>query len=381
MRSHPRSILIDARVNGLRGAHGLARSALKLTAHLGKSDDDLAIAVLTNPRRPQLYPLSELPAHAEVITTDITLGAAHRCLELAGLIKKANAAVMYVPYPTFAPLVRPCPIVVTLHDCTIESNVAFAGNRVRQTWLRTATAKVLTWATAITSPTMASLAEIRRHYPRAPHATLVPNGVDNWQFADVPAAAAAAARHRFGLPEQFILTVGAHRPHKNHQTLVKALARLPEHISLVIIGYFDRGFSDPLPGLIAELGVGSRVMLVPRMPEEWLPAVYRAASVFAFPSLAEGYGMPVLEAMAAGVPVVMSDLPVLREIAGSAALTVPALDVAAWTAAIGQVLGSPGLSASLARAGHAVAAVSTWERGADTLLRLLSDVATGRLAG
>jgi len=379
MTSHRRSILIDARVNGLRGAHGLARSALKLTAHLGKSDDDLDLAVLINPARPQIYPLSELPAHAEVIETDIPLGAAHRCLELARLIKKANAAVMYVPYPTFTPLVRPCPVVMTLHDCTIENSLAFAGGWIRQTWLRTATSTALRVAAAITAPTRASLAEIRRHYPHAPHAALVPNGVDSWQFASVTEASVAAASERFRLPKRFVLTVGAHRPHKNHQTLVRALAQLPEHISLVIVGYFDRGFSDPLPGLIAELGLSARVMLLPQVPEELLPAVYRAASVFAFPSLAEGYGIPVLEAMAANVPVVMSDLPVLKEIAGTAALTVPPLDVTGWATAIGQLLGSPPLSASLTGAGQVVAADSTWERGADTLLGLLSDVAMGRL--
>ena len=118
----------------------------------------------------------------------------------------------------------------------------------------------------------------------------------------------AAARARYQLPERFILAVGAHRPHKNHEVLVRALAAVPGDVGLVIVGYFDPSFRDPLPGLIAELGLESRVTLVPEVAEEWLPAVYRAASVFAFPSLAEGYGIPVLEAMAAGVPVVMSNI-------------------------------------------------------------------------
>jgi glycosyltransferase involved in cell wall biosynthesis len=132
----------------------------------------------------------------------------------------------------------------------------------------------------------ASLAEIRRHYPAVPNPTLVPNGVDVRPFGQVTAAAVAAARDRYQLPPVFILAVGAHRPHKNHEVLVRALA-----------------------------------------------AVFCAASVFAFPSLAEGYGLPVLEAMAAGVPVVMSDIEVLAEVAGPAALMVPPRDVGGWASA------------------------------------------------
>src|ERR1022692_661297 len=375
-----RSILIDARVNGLPGAHGIARSVMKLAAHMAPADDDLALRVLINPDRAQLSPLSELPAHAEVVCTDITLGAVHRCWELAQLIRAVGAAVLYVPYPTFTPIIRPCPLVVTIHDCTIESDVGFAGGRHRQAGLKLATRTVLRRAAATTAPSSASLAEIRQHYPSAPHPTLVPNGVDSGQFAGVSAAAVAAARDRYRLPERFILTVGAHRPHKNHGILVRALTALPADVSLVIVGYFDSSFPDPLPGLIAELGLASRVLLVPEVADELLPAVHRAASVFAFPSLAEGYGLPVLEAMASGVPVVASDIPVLSEVTGPAAVLVSPDDVAVWAAAMAEILADPAVSAGLAAAGAAAAAGVTWERGATALRGLLSAVATGSLA-
>ena len=105
-----RSILIDARVNGLPGAHGIARSVMKLAAHMAPADDGLALRVLVNPR-----PAADLPAvrscqpHAEVISTDITLPAVHRCRELARLIRAAGADVLYVPYPTFTPVHPPVP--------------------------------------------------------------------------------------------------------------------------------------------------------------------------------------------------------------------------------------------------------------------------------
>jgi glycosyltransferase involved in cell wall biosynthesis len=373
------SILIDARVNGFRGAHGLARSVMKLVAHMSEPTDGLALRVLVNPGRPQIFPLSELPPYADVIGTDVTVGAVHRCWELAGVIRAAGAAVLYVPYPTFTPLVRPCPFVLTVHDCTIESDVGFAGNRLRQAGMRTVTGMALRRAAAMTAPSAASLAEIRRHYPAAPNPTLVPNGVDVRQFGPVTATAVAAARDRYQLPETYILTVGAHRPHKNHEVLVRALVAVPDHVGLVIVGFPDPNFHDPLPGLIAELGLQSRVKLVPDVAEEWLPAVFRAASVFAFPSLSEGYGMPVLEAMAAGVPVVMSNIAVLAEVAGPGALMVPPRDVAGWASALTTVLGDAALAGRLTDAGSTVAAAASWEQGASVLGRLLSAVAGGRL--
>jgi glycosyltransferase involved in cell wall biosynthesis len=375
-----RSILIDARVNGLPGAHGIARSVIKLAAHMKQGDDGLALQVLINPNRAQLFPLAELPAHAEVVSTDITLGAVHRCWELARLIRAAGAAVLYSPYPTFTPIIRPCPLVVTIHDCTIESDVGFAGGWHRQAGLKLATRTVLRRAAATTAPTRASLAEIRQHYPSAPYPTLVPNGVDIGQFAAVTAGAVAAARDRYRLPEQFILTVGAHRPHKNHELLVRALAALPARVSLVVVGYFDPSFPNPLPGLIAELGLGSRVRLVPEVADEWLPAVYRAALVFAFPSLAEGYGLPVLEAMASGVPVVASDIPALAEVTGPGAVLVAPRDVAGWVSALMATIADRTMSARLSQAGAAVAAGFTWERGAAALRGLLSSVVTGSLS-
>jgi glycosyltransferase involved in cell wall biosynthesis len=187
----------------------------------------------------------------------------------------------------------------------------------------------------------------------------------------------AAARELYGLPDRFILTVGAHRPHKNHEILVRSLAALPAHVSLVIVGYFDPTFSEPLPALIRELGLTSRIRLVPEVADEWLPAVYSAASVFAFPSLAEGFGIPVLEAMACGLPVVASSIPAVAEIAGRAAVLVDPRDQDGWTSAIAALLDEPALAGRLAGAGRAVARGVSWRRGASALRALLARVATG----
>ncbi len=90
------SILIDARVNALPGGHGLARSVMKLVAHMSEPADGLALRVLVNPREEQTFPLSALPAHADLIGTDVTVFAQHRSRELARQIRAADAAVLYM---------------------------------------------------------------------------------------------------------------------------------------------------------------------------------------------------------------------------------------------------------------------------------------------
>ena len=155
-------------------------------------------------------------------------------VKLARLLQDAGAGVLWVPHPWFTPLVRPCPVVVTVHDCICESSTVFAGGWFRQAGQKLVTRAVLRRAAATTTPTWASAKEIRHFYPAAPRLTVIPNGVDPAPFAAVTAADVAAARRRYQLPSGFVLTVGARRPHKNHEVLIRALRMLPEQIGLVI---------------------------------------------------------------------------------------------------------------------------------------------------
>ncbi len=375
MSGDRRSIIIDARLNSFAGAHGLARSVVRLAEHLVlPGDDDLAVRVLVNPGREQLFPLTRLAERAELVETDITLRAFHRCAELARLIRDLSAAVLYVPYPMFRPILCPCPVVVTIHDCTPESDASFAGGWHRQLGLRLVTGAVLRKAAAVTTPSRASLAQVRRYYP-ATNPVVIPNGVDPRPFTEADQGALAAAAARYRLPERYVLAVGAHRPHKNYEVLVRAMSLLPPAVSLVIAGYPDPSFRGQIPRLVADLGLRSRVRLIPSVDEALLPAVYRGASAFAFPSLAEGFGLPALEAMAARVPVVASAIGVFEEVCAGAATLVPPGDPAAWASALTSAIGNgPSVRARIA-AGAAVAAASTWDRGGQALGELLTSVA------
>ena len=142
-------------------------------------------------------------------------------------------------------------------------------------------------------------------------------------------------------------------PHKDHATLIRAFARLRDRhadVSLVLTG--GEGSEEELLGrLVVELGVGSSVHRLGRIPRPDLDACLRQASVLAFPSHYEGFGIPVVEAMSVGVPVVAADATAVPEVVGAAGVLVEPGDVAAWADAIDSVLADDDLHDRLSTAG------------------------------
>ena len=232
------------------GGHGLARSVLGLAGQLSQPDDGLALRILVNAHREQLFSLDCLPAHADMVDTDIIPGAAHRCRELADLLRALRAAALYVPYMSFTPLLRPCPFVVTLHDTTLEKD---AGLRRRLAAPAGLDRRHPPCAAARGGGHRPEQREPGRDQGALPAGAAPDAGAQRdtrgGSSATCAPAAIARARERYRLPAEFVLAVGAHRPHKNHQVLVRALSHLPERVHLVLVGYFDRNFRDPLPAL------------------------------------------------------------------------------------------------------------------------------------
>jgi glycosyltransferase involved in cell wall biosynthesis len=207
-------------------------------------------------------------------------------------------------------------------------------------------------------------------------AEVVHNGVDVTRFATVDPALAAALRKRAGAESRpLILSVGGIEPRKGSDTLaaaVAALKRSGRRPVLAVVGGHSfqdyRAYRDRVLASLPELGLelGDDVVMLGTVPDAELPGWYAAADVLAFPSTKEGWGLAVLEAMSAGLPVVTSDLPVFREylVPGRDALMVPVGDAAALAAALASVLGDPRLAGRLRAAGTAVADRFTWARSA-----------------
>ncbi|MBA2496385.1 MAG: glycosyltransferase family 4 protein [Acidimicrobiia bacterium] len=159
----------------------------------------------------------------------------------------------------------------------------------------------------------------------------------------------------------YLLAVGEQMPRKGLDLVLEALAADPALPDLVHVGPEASGTAE-LRAAVERLGLGHRVRFLGFVPGAELSRLVRDADALVYPSLAEGFGLPVLEAMAVGTPVVASDLPALREVAGDAAVLVPAGDVGALATGIGQVLSDDALRVRLRTAGPARAATFTWDR-------------------
>jgi glycosyltransferase involved in cell wall biosynthesis len=185
----------------------------------------------------------------------------------------------------------------------------------------------------------------------------------NAGFKPIDAATAQAVRERYQLPERFILSVGTIEPRKNLLVLLEAYHALRQQgadVQLVIAG--KRGWrNEPFFERLQTLGLTDKVKLLGFLPDDDLPALYSLAAVFAFPSLYEGFGLPVLEAMACGTPVICSNASSLPEVAGEAAIQIVPTDVREWTQALKRVSQDAALRASLRERGVRQAARFTWE--------------------
>ena len=183
-------------------------------------------------------------------------------------------------------------------------------------------------------------------------------------FRPQPEAACAAVRARYRLPERYVCYVGNTMPHKNLARMVDAMARVRRRcgpVPLVIAGVPDK-HRPALEAAAARHGLGDGLRLLGPVPDEDLPALLSAAAVFVYPSLYEGFGLPVLEAMACGCPVVTSNRASLPEVAGDAALACDPLDTPAIAEAVATLLTDATAAARLRAAGPLRAAAFTWSR-------------------
>jgi glycosyltransferase involved in cell wall biosynthesis len=203
---------------------------------------------------------------------------------------------------------------------------------------------------------------------------VVHHGVDPI-YRPLPPAAVAEARARYQLPAEFVFTVGTIQPRKNLGTLARAMRTvaangLPHH--LVIAG--KRGwFADRVEREVAASGMAGRVRWLGYVPAADLPALYNAADAFCLPSRSEGFGLPVLEAMACGVPCLLADRAALPEVAGDAALLADPSDRDAFGAALVHLLGNPELRLRLSGAGKERTGEFTWDRCASQTLTVLRE--------
>ncbi|MBP2322836.1 glycosyltransferase involved in cell wall biosynthesis [Kibdelosporangium banguiense] len=271
------------------------------------------------------------------------------------------------------PLAPPAPrrgrsLVVTVHDTvpfTYPETLTRRGASWHQAMIRRATQR----ATAIVVPTAAVAAELSQYAPGPARVHVVGHGVPA-VVTRLPDSADEIA-DRLRLPENYVLAVGTVEPRKGLDVLVEAMARpTAPDLPLVIAG--PQGWGDvDLARVAAEVGLRpGRLHLLGRLADSELAVVLNRATVLAAPSMAEGFGLPLLEAMAVGVPVVHSDAPALVEVAGGTGVLARRNDPAALANALHSVVAFPEHTATLVEAARARAMRFTWDRAAESLWKL-----------
>jgi glycosyltransferase involved in cell wall biosynthesis len=250
--------------------------------------------------------------------------------------------------------------VITLHDVTFFRMKTF--NAVTTWGMQQVVSRAARHADGLIAVTAAARDEIVDELGLPPERfTVVHHGATRPDPVDP--APEAGVRARYGLDgRRVVLCVASKRPHKNQELLVRAAPLLDDDVVVVLAGH-PEPYDTELRALAAELGVQDRVRFADYVPDAELETLWRIAGVAAFPTRAEGFGMPVLEALSRGVPVACSDLPVLREVSGGHARTFDPGDAEGAARAIREAMGDSGDEgpAWAARFTWEAAAAGTWE--------------------
>lgn len=271
------------------------------------------------------------------------------------------------------PLRRGTRSIVQVHDLSFL-RVPEASPPALRSWLERVVPASVRRADHVLSDSCATRDDLLEFYDVSPGTavTVLHGGVDG-RFRPRPAQEQQAVRNKYHLDQwPFVLTIGTLQPRKNHRRLMQAFSRLTQadRDLRLVIGGGAGWLSEPFYRQLRESGIEDRVHLTGFVDDADLPALYSAAEVFAFPSLYEGFGLPVLEAMACATPVVTSNVSSLPEVAGDAALLIDPHDVEALADALRRLLDDGELRRQLIAAGQARAAQFSWRRAALELLEV-----------
>jgi glycosyltransferase involved in cell wall biosynthesis len=287
-------------------------------------------------------------------------------------LKRLGADLLHSPHYV-RPLLCPTASVVTVHDCIHLLFPQYLPSRLHYSYAHFMLGQAVRKSARVFTVSEASRADILRFYPDADpeRIQVVPNAIDPAILETPSPEEMARVDERYQLRGRFVLYAGNIKPHKNLDRLIAAFGQLkqrPAHedVKLLIIGE-DVARYGSLRRSMEAAGVRQDVRFFGFVPERTLAALYRRASVFAFPSLYEGFGLPPLEAMACGTPVVTSRISSLPEVTGGAALLVDPYSVDDIADGLERVLGDQTFADELRRKGRLRAASFSWERSVKAL--------------
>ena len=287
--------------------------------------------------------------------------------------RQAGASLIFTPAPEGYLGRQTIPQVVMVHDLRPISQPE---RSLQSLYFRAWVPPLLRSCQRVITNSQFTAAEIERHTGlAASRISVIPLGYDDQLFRPAsPGSPNQPPPVLAGLRGPYLLHLGQAYPHKNLERLIRAFAQVaPDHpdLSLVLAGKPHASETPRLQGLVEALGLQSRIRFVAYVPYEQLGDLYRGALALAYPSLWEGFGLPVLEAMACGTPVLTSFGSGTEEVAGDAALLVNPTDTVAIAEALAALASQPQLGAELRRRGLLRAAGFSWMRTGEATRQLL----------
>ncbi len=293
------------------------------------------------------------------------------------VLRRERPDVYHAPHYVL-PAAVPCRSVVTIHDCIHLMFPQYLPNKAAYAYARASMWTAVKRSNCILTVSEASKRDILHFFNVPPEKIVVVyNAIDDHFWLTPPEEEVARVRERYQLDHQFVLYVGNIKPHKNLVRLIEAFDELRrtgfDDLKLLIIG--DE--ISKLPALrraVHSHKLHKQVRFLGYVSDGTLRILYRLASLFVFPSLYEGFGLPPLEAMASGTPVVTSNQSSLPEVTGDAAVQVDPYDVASIVDGMRRVLSDPVLAAELRRRGPARAREFSWARSVEKTRRVYDEV-------
>ena len=279
-------------------------------------------------------------------------------------LKRERVDLFHAPHYVLPALVR-CPSVVTIHDCIHLMFPQYLPNRWSLAYARTSITLAARRATRVLTVSESSKRDIQRFVDIAPgKVDVIYNSYDPRFALEPDAETVHRVRERYQLQSQFVLYAGNVKPHKNLERLIEAFhivrGRGLDELKLVLIGD-DISRYTALRRAVHRHQLHNYVRFLGYVPEDTLAVMYRLAGLFVFPSLYEGFGLPPLEAMASGTPVVTSNVSSLPEVAGDAAVLVDPYSADAIADGMYRVLTDHALRSDLRRRGPLRASQFSWE--------------------
>lgn len=372
-------IAIDTRFYGLEHA-GLGRYTLNLIQELTHIDADNQYSLFVWPK----YENLELPSNFQTIVTDAAHHSIKEQLELASIINRSNFDLVHFPHFIVPILNVKTPFVVTIHDLIKHKH----GNTEATTLpLPIYLMKYLAykfdmwWAVHrsrhIITPTEAVKKDIVGWFhinPDKISATL--EGFDHQLRVNLDTSAVdpKTILRKYSIRKPYILYVGNSYPYKNVKTLIQSLNFLPEDMSLVLVGSRNV-FVEKMEHLAQELGMKNRVVFAGYVPDDDLGILYNQAIACVSATLEEGFGITPLEAMGAGCPAVISDIPVFREVCQEAALYFNPMEAHGLASRVQELFENQSLRDNLVQKGNDQVKKYSWNRMAQETLQIYKTIA------